>query len=86
MVTVALLVRLEAKPGKEADVESFLRAGLSLIQEEAPKTASLYIGLLDGLCLKPYATYTGTIMIQYLSILRPYSSEDHMTHGTVFFV
>ncbi len=23
MVTVALLVRLEAKPGKEADVESF---------------------------------------------------------------
>jgi hypothetical protein len=28
MVTVALLVRIEAKPGKEAEVESFLRSGL----------------------------------------------------------
>jgi quinol monooxygenase YgiN len=34
MVTVALLVRLEAKPGKEADVESFLQDSLSLVQEE----------------------------------------------------
>jgi quinol monooxygenase YgiN len=34
MVTVALLVRLEAKPGKEAEVESFLRGGLPLVQDE----------------------------------------------------
>jgi quinol monooxygenase YgiN len=34
MVNVALFVRLEAKPGREADVESFLRAGLSVVQEE----------------------------------------------------
>ncbi|MGC2426568.1 MAG: hypothetical protein WA421_06005 [Nitrososphaeraceae archaeon] len=34
MVNVALLVRLEAKPGKEAEVESFLRGGLSLVQDE----------------------------------------------------
>lgn len=34
MANVALFVRLEAKPGKEADVESFLRAGLSIVQEE----------------------------------------------------
>ena len=34
MVKVALLVRLEAKPGKEAEVEAFLRAGLPLVQEE----------------------------------------------------
>ena len=34
MVKVALFVRLEAKPGKEADVESFLRSGLPLVQEE----------------------------------------------------
>ncbi|HWZ73061.1 MAG TPA: antibiotic biosynthesis monooxygenase [Casimicrobiaceae bacterium] len=34
MVTVALLVRLEAKPGKESEVESFLRAGLPLVQDE----------------------------------------------------
>jgi quinol monooxygenase YgiN len=35
MVNLALFVRLEAKPGKEAEVESFLRAGLPLVQEEA---------------------------------------------------
>ena len=34
MVKTALLVRLEAKPGKEAEVEDFLRAGLPLVQEE----------------------------------------------------
>lgn len=34
MVNVALLVRLEAKPGKEADVENFLREGLAVVQEE----------------------------------------------------
>ncbi len=34
MVTLALLVRLEARPGKEAEVESFLRSGLALVQEE----------------------------------------------------
>jgi quinol monooxygenase YgiN len=39
MVNVALLVRLEAKPGKEADVERFLRSGLSLVQEEPATTA-----------------------------------------------
>jgi quinol monooxygenase YgiN len=39
MVTVALLVRLEAKPGKEAEVESFLRSGLSLVQDEPATTA-----------------------------------------------
>jgi len=33
-VKVALFVRLEAKPGKEAEVESFLRSGLAIVQEE----------------------------------------------------
>ena len=33
MVTVALLVRLEAKAGKEAEVESFLKSGLAIVQE-----------------------------------------------------
>jgi len=41
MVTVALLVRLEAKPGKEADVENFLRGGLPIVQEE-PATTTWY--------------------------------------------
>ncbi len=34
MVKVALLVRLEAKAGKEAEVEQFLRSGLAIVQEE----------------------------------------------------
>lgn len=39
MVTVALLVRLEAKPGKEAEVESFLNSGLAIVEEEPDTTA-----------------------------------------------
>ena len=39
MVTVALFVRLEAKPGKEAEVESFLKSGLALVQGEPDTTA-----------------------------------------------
>lgn len=34
MVKVALLVRLEARPGKEEDVANFLRGGLALVEEE----------------------------------------------------
>lgn len=41
MVTVALFVRLEAKPGKEAEVESFLKSGLAVVQEE-PDTTTWY--------------------------------------------
>lgn len=41
MVTVGLLVRLEAKAGKEADVENFLRSGLSIVQDE-PATTTWY--------------------------------------------
>lgn len=36
---VALLVRLEAKPGREADVEELLRSGLSLVRDEPDTTA-----------------------------------------------
>ncbi|MGI8550240.1 MAG: putative quinol monooxygenase [Dehalococcoidia bacterium] len=45
MVTVGLLVRLEAKPGKEAEVESFLNAGLPIVQEEPATTAWFAIRL-----------------------------------------
>ncbi len=34
MVTLALYARLEAKPGKEKEVEDFLRQGLSIVQGE----------------------------------------------------
>ncbi|HXX56893.1 MAG TPA: antibiotic biosynthesis monooxygenase [Thermodesulfovibrionales bacterium] len=45
MVKVALFVRLEAKPGKEADVETFLRGGLPIVQEEPATTAWFAIRL-----------------------------------------
>jgi quinol monooxygenase YgiN len=38
---VGLLVRLEAKPGKESDVHSFLEQGLTLVENE-PKTTTWY--------------------------------------------
>jgi len=39
MVTTALYVRLEAKAGKEAEVENFLRGGLAIVQQEPATTA-----------------------------------------------
>jgi quinol monooxygenase YgiN len=38
MVTVGLFVRLEAKPGREKDVEAFLRGGLALVEAEPATT------------------------------------------------
>lgn len=40
-VNVGLLVRIEALPGREAEVESFLRQGLPIVQEE-PATITWY--------------------------------------------
>jgi len=55
MVTVGLLVRLEAKPGKEDDVERFLRGGLALVDDEpdtiawfAIKLGPLTFGIFDA--------------------------------------
>ena len=41
MVNVGLFVRLEAKPGREAEVESFLRGGLAAVEQE-PATRVWY--------------------------------------------
>jgi len=38
MVKVALFVRLEAKPGKEKEVENFLLGGLPIVQQESATT------------------------------------------------
>src|SRR5258708_12732706 len=38
-IKLGLWVRLEAKPGKETDVEDFLRGGLSLVQQEPATVA-----------------------------------------------
>jgi quinol monooxygenase YgiN len=39
MTTKALLVRLEARPGKEDEVEAFLAGALPLVQDEPQTTA-----------------------------------------------
>jgi quinol monooxygenase YgiN len=46
MVKLALYVRLEAKPGKEQEVEAFLLGGLTLVEQE-PATAA-WFGLKLG--------------------------------------
>ncbi|MCR5864506.1 MAG: putative quinol monooxygenase [Aquincola tertiaricarbonis] len=46
MVNVALFVRMEAKPGKEKEVEDFLRGGLPIVQQE-PATIA-WFGLRIG--------------------------------------
>ena len=45
MVTVGLFVPLEAKPGKEEEVKSFLEGGRSLVEEEPDTTAWFAIRL-----------------------------------------
>lgn len=39
MVNVGLFVSLESKPGKEAEVEAFLRSGLDVVQQEPATVA-----------------------------------------------
>jgi len=46
MVKVALFVRLQAKPGREADVESFLEKGLALANQET--TTPVWFALRFG--------------------------------------
>jgi quinol monooxygenase YgiN len=46
MPKLSLLVRLEAKPGKEADVAAFLKQGLELARQEA--TTPIWFALRLG--------------------------------------
>ncbi|WP_218508873.1 putative quinol monooxygenase [Variovorax sp. dw_308] len=46
MIKLGLFARLEAKPGKEADVEKFLETGLALAHEE--KTTPIWFALRIG--------------------------------------
>ena len=45
MIKVGLLVQLEAKQGREADLEAFLKGGLELVQNEPATTAWFAIRL-----------------------------------------
>ncbi len=46
MLTLSLFVRLEAKPGKEKEVETFLKQGLELANQEA--TTPIWFALKLG--------------------------------------
>jgi len=42
MVTKALLVRLEAKPGKESEVAEFLKSALPIVIADEPQTTAWF--------------------------------------------
>ena len=46
--TVGLLVTMEAKPGKEADAESFLQSAVPLVNDEPETVAGFAIRLNDS--------------------------------------
>jgi len=48
MVSAGLLVRLEARPGKEAELESFLKSGLQLVEREPGTTTWFALKLGPG--------------------------------------
>lgn len=53
---VGLLVRLKAKPGKEQQVEEFLRAGLKLVEEE-PATSAWFALRIDEVTFGIFDTF-----------------------------
>lgn len=68
LVKLALFVRLEAKPGKEDDVENFLRGGLSVVQEE-PATIAWLQSAYD-LLLSEYLMPSWTsLVVKHISLV-----------------
>jgi len=57
-VSVALLVTLEAKPGKEEDVKEFLESGLALVEDE-PETITWYAFRAGERTFGIYDTFEG---------------------------
>ena len=56
MSKLALLVRLEAKPGKEQEVEAFLKSGLALAQQE-PATLTWFAFRIGASAFGIYDTF-----------------------------
>jgi quinol monooxygenase YgiN len=56
-VNVGLLVRLEAKPGKEAEIEQFLKSGLAVVQGE-PGTITWYAIRLSATTFGIFDTFS----------------------------
>ena len=72
MITVGLLVRLEAKPGKEAEVESFLKSGLALVEDEPETTVWFAIRMVN----RPSASLTHFQMTQDGKLISPAESRQ----------
>lgn len=58
MIKSAILVRLEAKPGKEQDVEDFLKSALPLVEDE-PETVTWYAVKFGKSSFAIYDTFPG---------------------------
>jgi len=58
MVKTGLFVRLEAKAGKEAEVEAFLNSGLALVNDE-PLTKTWYAVKFDNSTFGIFDTFDG---------------------------
>lgn len=58
MSKLGLLVTLEAKPGKEAEVEAFLKSALPLAQNE-PDTLTWYVFKINASTFGIYDTFAG---------------------------
>ncbi len=58
MVKTGLFVRLEAKVGKEAEVEAFLNSGLDLVNDE-PLTRTWYAVKFDASTFGIFDTFDG---------------------------
>jgi hypothetical protein len=76
MVNKALLVRLEAKPGKESDVEQFLRSGLAIVPGE-PATTDWFARAIEtrAVAVKPGDLAPGP--------QRKPGISDEMIHGSL---
>jgi hypothetical protein len=72
MNQVALLVTLQARPGKEAEVEGFLKSALPLVEAE-PGTTTWFAFKVRSK-MKPDGLLTSTAKLQRRSSLAPRSS------------
>lgn len=58
MIKLGLLVSLEAKPGKEAELEAFLKSALPLAQNE-PDTITWYVFKINANTFGIFDTFEG---------------------------
>ena len=67
-VNKALFVRLQAKPGKEPEVEAFLRDGLSAVMEEQDTTTTCVLGITFSSSSREVETFSDGIFISLCEV------------------